>query len=186
MKSTSAHIGTALADMARGLAQQMVWWGHDVRHPEGNALVRHGFRRTESPGLKGTSCYRVTWEDGFVELHGAVASWTSPDDAPGCVFHRDRGRVELWLGNDAPVPGAGRGCHGEAEQRWQAALPLVRWIVSYERWVLETLGSDWRDGCWRAIRRLPKGKPWLPPAPALRWWELASNSRAPRSKSLLS
>ena len=30
-----------LSDAARGLGQQMVFWGHDVRHGRGNGLMRH-------------------------------------------------------------------------------------------------------------------------------------------------
>lgn len=89
------------------------------------------------------------------------------------------------MGNEAPVPGVERGETGEAAARWQASLPLIRWILGYERWIHGTQPAEWRDGCWRAIRRLPKGKPWLPPAAALNWWELAAESRAPRPKNLL-
>jgi hypothetical protein len=168
-----------LRDAARGLAQQMVWWGYDVRHPDGNLLVVHGMSRNPSPGLAGTSCYRCGWENGWIELHGAVASWTAADATCGVIYARDRGRLELWTGDEPPVPGREFGSHGTAEERWQAALPMIRWIGDYEARVRSRTGTAWRDGCWRAIRRLPKGKPWLPPAAALDWWRQASSTRAP-------
>ena len=175
----------SLNDAARGLAQQMVFWGHDVRHPEGNALVRFGLVRNFSPGLTGTSCYGMSWERGWIELHGAVASWTAPGGGTGSVFCRDRGRIDLWTGSGAPVPGRQTGVSGSVEERWNAFIPFLRWLTDYEEWVLENLGPDWRSSCWRAIRRLPKGKPWLPPEHALTWWRLAADGSPPRPKQLL-
>jgi hypothetical protein len=174
-----------LTDAARGLAQQMVFWGHDVRHPEGNSLVRFGMTRSPSPGLTGTSCYSMPWENGRIELHGAVASWTPDLPGNGCIFSRDRGRIDLWAGDHPPVPGREHGCAGATEERWSAFQPLLRWLVRYEEWIAETHGADWRAGCWRAIKRLPKGRPWLPPELALRWWDLAATSTPPRPKQLL-
>jgi hypothetical protein len=180
MNSAATFLSGVLGDAARGLAQQMVWWGHDVRHPDGNLLVRHGMTRRPSPGLTGTSCYALTWEGGLIELHGAVASWVSADVMlPGVVYSRDQGRVALWRSGVPPVPGREFGCHGPADERWRAALPLIRWIAGYESWIDATAGSAWRLGCWRAIRRLPKGKPWLPPGTAREWWEQAATAQQP-------
>jgi hypothetical protein len=174
-----------LSDAARGLAQQMVFWGHDVRHPDGNSLVRFGMARSPSTGLTGTSCYSMLWENGRIELHGAVASWTPALPGNGCVFSRDRARIDLWHGDHPPVPGREYGCGGTVEERWAAFQPFLRWLISYESWIARTHGPDWRGGCWRALKRLPKGKPWLPPELAIRWWELAATSAPPRPKQLL-
>ena len=177
---------TTLHDAAQGLAQQMVWWGHDVRHPAGNALVRYGLKRTPSPGLAGTSCYSMPWRDGLIELHGAVASWTAPAGSNGCIYNRDRRRIDLWHGEHAPIPGREFGEIGLTAERWQALLPLLVWLVGYEEWIHETLGPAWRTGCARALKKLPTGKPWLPPALALKWWKLAITlTHPPRPKSLL-
>jgi len=163
----------------------MVFWGHDVRHPAGNALVRFGLRRNPSPGLAGTSCYRMEWEGGLIELHGAIASWTAPAGGTGCAFSRDRGRIDLWCGASPPVPGLEHSDSGSAAERWQALPPLLRWLAAYEDRVAEELGAEWRTACWRAIKRLPKGKLWLPPTLALQWWKLAAAGNPPRPKSLL-
>ena len=174
-----------LSDAARGLAQQMVFWGHDVRHPEGNSLVRFGMNRSPSPGLKGTSCYSMTWENGQIELHGAVASWTPDLSGNGCIFSRDHARINLWNGDQPPVPGREHGCGGSPDKRWFAFQPFLRWLIGYEQWITRIHGATWRDGCWRALKRLPKGKPWLPPDLAFRWWELAATSAPSRPKQLL-
>ena len=165
-----------LGKAARGLAQQMVWWGCDVRHSSGNLLVRHGMDRRPSSGLTGTSCYRMPWDGGWIELHGAVASWTSGDEREGMIFSRDRGRIALWNERRPPVPGIEFGSHGTAAERWWAALPMIRWVAAYEEWVLERLGPAWRQACWRHIRRLPHGKSWLAPQAALDWWQRASSA----------
>jgi len=178
-------MAVVLGDAARGLAQQMVWWGHDVRHAGGNGLVRLGMVREASKGLTGTSCYCEEWEGGRVQLHGAVASWTAPVGGVGCVFCRDRQRIDLWVGEDLPVPGLHRpqGVEGgSGDERWEAFRPLLRWLIRYEERALELFGAEWREGCWKQIRRLPKGKPWLEPGVALRWWRLAEEGRAPRAK----
>jgi len=174
-----------LNDAARGLAQQMVFWGHDVRHPSGNSLVNFGLSRSLSPGLTGTSCYSMPWENGVIELHGAVASWTPAALANGCIFSRDLGRIDLWHGAAPPIPGRQHGTSASAPERWAAFQPMIRWLIEYEKWVIATHGSEWRNGCWRAVKKLPKGKPWLPPAQALQWWELAASSIPPRPKDLL-
>ena len=185
MSSLAAVPPTILNDAARGLAQQMVFWGHDVRHSGGNALVRFGLERTPSSGLTGTSCYQMPWEGGVIELHGAVASWTPPSGGTGSVFCRDLGRVDLWAEAQPPIPGRQRGESGSMVQRWEAFQPFLRWLVTYETWVAETLGDPWRMGCWRAIKKLPKGRPWLPPDLALKWWKLAAQGNPLRPKALL-
>ena len=136
-----------LSDAARGLAQQMVFWGHDVRHPDGNALVRFGLNRSPSSGLTDTSCYQMPWENGVIELHGAVASWTPPHGGMGSVFCRDLARVDLWNETQPPVPGRQRGKSGSIEERWQALQPFLRWLISYETWVSQTLSDSWRTNC---------------------------------------
>ncbi len=186
MSPRAAQRSVALNDAAKGLAQQMIFWGHDVNHRDGNALVRFGLSKSPSKGLTGTSCYSTPWQGGIVELHGAVASWTAPAGAEGCLFDRDKRRIVRWNGALPPVPGLefGEGCC--SEDRWHPLLPLLEWLVSYEEWVCETLGEAWRARCWKAVKRLPNGKPWLPPRLALEWWKSAlSVPNPPRPRSLL-
>jgi hypothetical protein len=173
-----------LRDAACGLSQQMTFWGHDVRYPGGNALVRFGLKRSPSTGLTGTSCYSIPWENGMIELHGAIASWTPPPGETGCVFCREIGRLDLWCGRNPPIPGRESGLTGTAERRWLAFQPLLRWLLTYEQWILATHGATWRNGCWRALKRLPRAKHWLPPDLALKWWELATVSIPPRPKNM--
>lgn len=185
MLTLCATIPVILNDAARGLAQQMVFWGRDVRHFNGNALVRFGLERAPSSGLTGTSCYSMAWRNGLIELHGAVATYVTADEMPGCTFSRATGRIDLWHANRPPIPGRESGVPGAAVERWQAAHPLIEWLVVYEKWIVSELGAAWRTDCWRTLKKLPKGKPWLPPELALKWWELAAAGEPPRPKDLL-
>lgn len=185
MPVTSISSSILLNDAARGLTQQMVFWGQDVRHAEGNMLLEFGLKRNPSQGLKGTSCYTSSWENGLIELHGAVASWSPPTGQTGCIFNRNQAVIALWNSTRPPVPGKQMGSTGNAEARWLAFHPLMRWLVNYESWVLKTHGLEWRQSGWRNLKRLPKGKPWLPPHLALKWWELAASGNPLRPRELL-
>lgn len=184
MPAARSPLSVTLADAARGLGQQMILWGHDVNHPQGNALRRSGLTRTRSPGLQGTSCYSTPWENGSIELHGAVASWTAAGGGRGCIFCREANRIDLWVNDHAPVPGRDNGQGGTVAERWHAFQPFLRWLVAYETWIAGTLEADWRARTWKALRNLPRSKPWLPPAAALQWWRLALLGAPPRPKSL--
>lgn len=185
MSSRQKPTSVSLNDAAKGLAQQMIWWGHDVRHPEGNALQRFGLHKAASTGLTGTSCYSSNWRGGKIELHGAVASWTGPVAVPGCLFDRDKKRIFLWNEAVPPIPGRQTGETAGSEEIWRSLGPLISWVVAYEQWVLDVLGVEWRTGCWKAVKRLPRGRRWLPPDKALVWWQTAITSVPPRPKELL-
>lgn len=172
-----------LSDAARGLRQQMAFWGHDVRHPEGNWLIQFGMDREPSSGLTGTSCYSAPWEDGRVMLHGAVACWFS-DGNPGTIYCRERQKIELWKANHPPIPGRERGTHGAAAEVWMSFQPLLRWLVRYEEALRSRHGADWRQCTWRCTKALPKSPAWLPPESALAWWRSAAAGNPVRPKSL--
>jgi hypothetical protein len=171
-----------LREAGKGLAQQMILWGHDVKHPQGNALQRCGMERVASTGLQGTSCYRMEWEGGWVQLHGAVASWHAADGSGrcGCVYARSSKRIKTWSEHRAPVPGVDQGQYRSPEECWEAFQPLLRWLVAYETWVASTLGAEWRWKTWRAQFSLVKKSPWLAPAEALPWWEKHAEADAIR------
>ena len=162
-----------IREVNKGISQQMILWGHDVKHPKGNLLQRFGMTRQESTGLKGTSCYSMTWEDGCVLLHGALACWFPADTtrAHGCLFQRTSKRLKLWQSSQAPVPGRDHGQNAAPEVVWQCAQPLLRWLMAYEAWVIRECGMAWRQQTWRSQFSLTKKNPWLPPQEALPWWQ---------------
>jgi hypothetical protein len=163
----------------------MVFWGQDVRHQDGNLLTKFGLERRPSSGLQGTSCYSTKWHGGHIELHGAVASWSPPPSETGTIFCRNLGKISLWHHSQAPIPGREHGAAGSFEERWTSLQPLLHWVVKYEEWIEQSYGPTWRHLCWRNLKRLPKGKPWLAPDLALQWWRLAAAGTPPRPRDLL-
>lgn len=162
-----------LRDLARGLAQQMVFWGCDARHPRGNLLVAAGMRRLarSERGAEGSSRYRAEWLGGLIELHSYCAGWSSARSEAGCLFVRAN---QSWLaprGIDPVTPGhyeQARRDRTSSDALLTAVRPLVAWVVEYESRVATLGGPTYRAACWGQLRRGPEARPWLPPAEATR------------------
>jgi hypothetical protein len=173
-----------LNDLTAALGQQMFFWGRDVLAREGNLLVKFGFSRTESPGLKGTSCYRKAWREGFIELHGACAGWypTDPTSAPGFLFIRTDRRCYAHHETAAVIPGRydhDKLSSGNLQTLSQSARVFAAWLADYERWIERHVGPEHRSDCYSMFSKLPAGKPWLPPTLAIKWLRLVSESASP-------
>lgn len=178
-----------LNDLTAALGQQMFFWGRDVLAREGNLLVKFGFSRTESPGLKGTSCYRKAWREGYIELHGACAGWypTDPTSAPGFLFIRTDRRCYAHHETAAVIPG--RYDHeklssGNLQTLSQSARVFAAWLADYERWVLSVMGYEYREQCFEMYSKLPRSSVWLRPSWALRWLQLCAegDTSLPRAR----
>lgn len=169
-----------MREVNKAIAQQMILWGHDVKHPQGNLLQRFGMTRRESIGLKGTSCYLMPWEGGGIQLHGASACWfpAHAGKIPGCLYQRASKRLKLWCSTQAPVPGRDDGKNAGPELVWQSSQPFLRWLMAYETWVIEECGIAWRQQTWRAQFALTKKNPWRPPQEALEWWRTQVTSES--------
>lgn len=162
-----------LRDLAEGLQQQMFFWGQDVICPGGNQLVREGFERLPSKGLKGTRCYRREWQNGHLELYGSCAGWYGPEG--GFAFIRPRKRVVVWTSSEStPVPGLWQPEFVEPRARKEelhaAALPFLDWLISYETTILNRSGVEYREEGYRRYQKVPKATAWLPPETALPWF----------------
>lgn len=161
-----------LRDLAQGIQQQMFFWGQDVLRPEGNFLVDQGFLRSPSTGLQGTSCYRREWQQGQIELYGSCAGWYS--ESGGFLFIRPWQRCMIWRsGETTPIPGSWQKEHIEhsatRSQIYQASLPFLDWVISYEYAVLASFGRAYRQKNYREYRKKSQKKAWVEPAIALRW-----------------
>jgi len=160
-----------LRDLADGLSQQMIFWGQDVRHPEGSLLVRSGLTRIarEQTGQEGSSRYRCAWQGGLIEIHGFCAGWY-PAEGEGVLFIRNRQRVQGVRGGLPTVPGVyGGEVTLTPDALLQAVRPLVEWWISYEDWVGTVTPPSYREACWQRARRLAKARAWLPPAEVVPW-----------------
>lgn len=179
-----------LADFAAALRQQMFFWGRDVMSG-GNLLLKHGFEKRESPGLKGTSCYRLPHEDGVIELHGACAGWypQAGSARPGFLFVRTRGRISTHSLNEPVVPGRyqAEALQNHTADAMAAARLFAGWLADYEAWVRRQMGAGYRVECRQMLASLPKGQTWLPAPEAERWLRLlaARGPSAPRARALM-
>ena len=161
-----------IRDLAEGLQQQMFFWGQDVNHPAGNQLVQNGFVRTPSKGLKGTSCYRLEWQDGHLELYGSCAGWYGQQG--GFSFIRPRKRVVIWENeNTTPIPGKWQPefvkTSATKEELHAASKPFLDWLISYEQTILNQFGTAYREENYLRYQRVLKATSWIKPHAALRW-----------------
>lgn len=163
-----------LNDLTRGLAQQMFYWGRDVLK-EGNLLLAAGFEKRVSMGLQGTSCYRLGWRGGFIELHGACAGWYPPaggGEAPGFLFVRADRRCYAHGLEEAVVPGDyeyERLKSGHLVDVMAGARFFARWLTGYENWVCGRTGWGYREECEQLFRKLETSRNWLAPRARLEW-----------------
>ena len=180
-----------LGDLSAALAQQMFFWGRDVLTDD-NLLLRYGFKKTPSSGLKGTSCYSKRRDHGLLELHGSCAGWypQRPEQQHGFLYVRTLGKCSAHHLPEPTVPGQHEAYPIKFETRasMEAAQRFAAWMVDYESWVQRRKGVDYRSACRNMLARLPKGKPWLPPQQALLWLQsFAQNGpQAPRARELTS
>ena len=191
MTTPDSRVRGLIRDLTDGLAQQMYLWGRDVRHPDGNALLRAGLQRIariENSG-EGTSLYRLERENGWIELHGFCAGWRPHDpQATGMLYIRRCHRIFLARGSMTPGRyDMSRLRSGTADEILLAGETFLRWWVDYEKWVAQELGAAWRKDCWRDYVKLRRARPWLSPVQAVDWLlDFLENPRtADRPRDLL-
>jgi len=138
------------------LAQQLWCWGCDIRRDSGNLLLQYGFTRHRAGSEHGgSSCYRLDEDRRHISLWGFG------------IFYGERQHGGLYLGRSGFRPswsaaesladvihwadelsGFGRP-RGAAQWRHSHLLcrRMLHWIASYERWVLNWVGPDYRREC---------------------------------------
>lgn len=140
--------------LAELLDQQMWFFGCDIRHPEGNLLLTHGFARERPPAevSNGTSRYTQHTPDGRLVLWGWGVLW-APPSAPAVLLRRHGAgprllrevpdTTTLWEYKQADRLPA-RTC---AEDPSYVLGSFARWVVRWEREVRGTFGDAWRARC---------------------------------------
>lgn len=173
-RSTPTIAPYFLRDLAEGIQQQMYFWGQDALRPEGNFLVEQGFTRSPSTGIKGTSCYRREWQQGHIELYGSCAGWYG--ESGGFTFIRPWQRCVIWRSSETtPIPGSWQKKHIKSSapkiEIYQASLPFLDWLISYEYAVLAKYGRAYRQKNYWDYDKKSRTKAWVEPATALRWFQ---------------
>lgn len=156
------YLTAAMQRASEPLLHQQCWcWGQDIRHEECNLLLAYGFTKHRPPETEdGISAYAldlatdaersrslVLWGFGLFfgdRRHGGIFLGR-------CKFTpklTEEYTVPLPLWKVAQLPALD--IPRTRENRWRALALLhdaARWIESYERWVTETTGSDYRARC---------------------------------------
>jgi len=162
-----------LNDFTVALAQQMFFWGRDVVQTD-HLLIEAGFEKRPSLGLQGTSCYRLPWRQGFIELHGACAGWfPNPGaDVVGFLFIRADKRCYTHRLVEAVIPGSydyAQLVSRDLRQGLAAARRFAAWLCEYESWIQQRMGMAYRCSCWEMYSRLTASRAWLEMDLAPQW-----------------
>lgn len=155
--------------------QQMFFWGMDAASTYGNLFVKRGFHKTPSPGLQGTSCYALPWQEGEIFLHGACVGWFSEASEQGFLFIRPLGKCFIWEDSQPPIPGgwpAEKLSPVDIADDSATFTPFISWLLDHEAWVAAEMGSAYRSECYRKYKTLSKSRPWLTPDHVVSWLNL--------------
>lgn len=156
----------------------MYFLGKDVMHPRGNQLQAYGFSKSPSKGLRGTSCYTYESEGEIIELYGSCAGFYSKQPRVSSrvdskvVFLRRRCRFYQWLPEHRAVAGLWSQediIIPEPTEMLALLTPLLEWWDSYEQWIEERFGEQYREKCYAEWNKVNKSRAWLPPQLAREW-----------------
>lgn len=139
------------------LMSQQVWcWGRDVQCPEGNLLMRYGFKRhRDNDEADRSTCYRWDQDELHVCLWG-FGMFFGSRELGGLYLDRfdfcpawapvESLSLDIHWPNELPVFTRPRGA-----AQWQRARKLWKqsllWIASYESWVRKSVGIRYRRHC---------------------------------------
>jgi hypothetical protein len=176
-----------LMQLGCGLFDQQMWcWGRDIHHPAGNALCRYGFVPLRPPlSDHGSSAYIfsqgpelsiVLWGFGlfcgssaaeptglFLKRYEFTPRLTPTADPPRAVWAPE----QLPSLRDPQAPDE----WSRLQSLFTAAL---HWIASYEQWVTQTLGREYRRRCVAGWSRAVVASE----AMAATWRQLAASRKA--------
>lgn len=165
-----------LRDIAKGMGQQMFFWGCDARHSQGNLLIRTGLQRlARKTNGEGSSRYRQPWQGGLIELHSFCVGWY-PDQftGHGAVFIRGRERLLGCHGETPLTPGRyerDRFFAESSDELLTTIRPLVAWLLAYEARVAVLAEASYRQDCWLKYLAKTGARPWLSPSQAAQWFQ---------------
>lgn len=168
--------------VGRKLLTQQCWcWGQDVKCPSGNLLMQYGFERQRPPqGESGATTYNLKLlPDARVALWG-FGLWYG-EEGQGAVFIGRFNFEVLWseawdlphqvwippqIGEFARVPST----RTERVATRRLLSRALLWMQSYESWILETHGVEYRCRC------LEKFSKALAPEIAVQSWKPLSQA----------
>ena len=176
-----------IKDISNALGQQLFFWGCDIVHSRGNLLCEYGLDRKKHKGVTGSSCYRTTYKNDILELHGLCVGRYS-QHAPSFFYTRQYRKCWVYEDSKPPLPG-----HYDyslinkhaIDKIEVASRRFLAWWLEYESWIVSTTSPDYRNKCYRSYRSLPKSKHFLPPDETLSWLQnyMDHPDQVPRAKN---
>lgn len=136
------------------LHQQMWCWGYDIRHTEGNVLLRYTFTRQRPPDpALGSSRYTLYGEQGqHITLWG-FGVWYARAEVGGIFLQRYgfsprltstiESPASIWTPHDLPPLRVPTLCK-EGHTTLVLLSSLLSWMSGYEQWIQENLGGAYR------------------------------------------
>jgi hypothetical protein len=152
-QASEIKLTPALCRKGRKLLHAQCWaWGRDVRHAEGNLLLRYGFERLRhSEEVSGSSQYTTRWEGLTVRLWG-FGIYIGREQ--GIYMNRFEFQPRTAVLADAWAPeqlSPGARSHDIA-----LLLAFLRWVCSYEQWIDQTQGRAYRKSVLAQFGKLPE------------------------------
>lgn len=183
---SSQHSIGFIKDISNALGQQLFFWGCDVVHSRGNLLCEFGLHRYKHKGITGSSCYRTTYKNDIIELHGLCVGRYS-EQLPSFFYTRKYRRCWVYEASTPPLPGQYEDeliNKNEINKIEAASRSFLDWWLKYESWIEKNTAPDYRRKCYQSFRKLPKSKTWLLPQDALSWLRMYMDSptTVPRAK----
>ena len=168
---------------ASALLDQQCWcWGQDISFPKGNILTNLGFSRYRSISKNESSLYTAqATAQSSVWLWGYGCAWSM--EGQGSIFIKRHGfnpklsNFESFVGchNPESIIDARRPSTTTDWKKLRFMLSgLFHWISSYEHWIIEKYGLDYRQS---VISRRPKPSITKARDMATQWEHLALSSR---------
>lgn len=146
MSETLRLPAPALRDAGRLLHQQCWCWGCDIRRSAGNLLLAYGFERFRH--AEGSSAYRYRSAEATILLWGVGLGWIPTAGIP--IFIGRYSPIPAELPNPIALETISRPDELTLIRRppdapmWWSFIRALRWIGSYEYWILDRAGADWR------------------------------------------
>lgn len=160
--------------------------GRDVKHAQGNLLLRYGLTRERPPeGHRGQSVYTARlpgggslrlWGFGVVCGVGGVAVFIARDGFTPRLVDLASMEWPVFEAERLHAACAWEPLTAHAQQACRASVAVMAdWLAGYEQWISVGVGLAWRSECFSERR---KAAPVGPEQLAAAWWRVSARARA--------
>lgn len=146
--------GRLCKEGTRLLHAQCWAWGRDIKHPDGNLLLRYGLERLRPPaGVSGCSQYTVLLPGDLTIRLWGFGVYVGHEQ--GIYMNRYEFLPRVAVLADAWTPD--QLARGQRTMDASLLSRLLGWMFSYEMWVEETQGRAYRRSVLLSLSSEPAG-----------------------------